>query len=50
MDDQTIYESLANYYYRHGELFDEIIPLMSEEQLRVFEKYKQDAIDYYTEA
>lgn len=50
VDDQTIYESLANYYYRHGELFDEIIPLMSEEQLRVFEKYRQDAIDYYTEA
>lgn len=49
VDIQTLLESLSNYYYKHNETFSGLEAHMNQAQQQAFEKWKQDAIDYYTE-
>ena len=49
IDIQTLLESLSNYYYKHHESFNGLEDQMNSKQQQAFEKWKQDAIDYYTE-
>lgn len=49
IDIQNLLESLSKYYYTHNETFNGLEKQMNSAQLQAFEKWKQDAIDYYTE-
>lgn len=49
VDLQTLLESLSNYYYEHNETFSSLEGQMDTIQKQAFEKWRQDAIDYYTE-
>lgn len=49
VDIQTLLESLSNYYYKHNESFNGLEAYMNQTQRQAFEKWKQAAIDYYTE-
>ncbi len=46
---QTILEALSNYYFKHGESFETLLPVLPEALMETFEKYKTDAIEYYNE-
>lgn len=49
VDIQTLLEVLSNYYYEHHESFDSLENRMNPVQRQAFEKWRQDAIDYYSE-
>lgn len=48
-DIQVLVESLSNYYYKHNETFGKLGSLMYERQTIAFNKWKEDAIDYYND-
>ena len=49
VDIQIILECLSYFYYTHKNSFGKLIGLMTESQKVVFNEYKEDAINYYTE-
>ena len=48
-DSQAIMESLSNYYFEHGESFDELISTLPSEIITTFERYRVDSVEYYNE-
>lgn len=46
-DNQVIQESIAYWYYRHGEKFDNLVEKTDASVLEYFNDIKEDAIHYY---
>lgn len=49
VDIQALLESLSNYYYEHNESFDSLEVSMTTSQLLLLNKWRADAIAYYSE-
>lgn len=49
VDIQTLLEAFSNYYFIHGESFAGLESRMNNRQKEAFERWKEDAINYYTE-
>lgn len=49
VDTQTLLESLSNYYFEYQESFATLEEQLNEAQRQSFSKWRQDAVEYYTE-
>lgn len=48
IDIQALIEALSGYYFTHNETFGSIPEMLNEQQAVVFDRWKQDAIEYYS--